>query len=123
MTRLEARWKMPCREEGLAGAGRLGYAQSALLELSIGIAFTVVKAEPDNKVIGKGTTFENAVSTVSGIRNSMSRSGSGRPFAQSGRRRLRRQPPTWRRRRRRSFSEHSDFTPITSRRGLSAAAH
>lgn len=56
MTRLEARWKMPCREEGLAGAGRLGYAQSALLELSIGIAFTVVKAEPDNKVIGKGTT-------------------------------------------------------------------
>jgi hypothetical protein len=61
MTRLEARWKMPCREEGLAGAGRLGYAQSALLELSIGIAFTVVKAEPDNKVIGKGTTFENAV--------------------------------------------------------------
>jgi hypothetical protein len=29
-----------------------------LLELSIGIAFTVVKAEPDNKVIGKGTTFE-----------------------------------------------------------------
>ena len=34
MTRLEARWKMPCREEGLAGAGRLGYAQSALLELS-----------------------------------------------------------------------------------------
>ena len=90
MTRLEARWKMPCREEGLAGAGRLGYAQSALLELSIGIAFTVVKAEPDNKVIGKG-------STVSGIRNSMSRSGSGRPFAQSGRRRLRRQPPTWRR--------------------------
>ena len=69
---------MPCREEGLAGAGRLGYAQSALLELSIGIAFTVVKAEPDNKVIGKGTTFENAVSTVSGIRNSMSRSGSGK---------------------------------------------
>jgi hypothetical protein len=58
MTRLEARWKRPCREEGLAGAGRLGYAQSALLELSIGIAFTVVKAEPDNKVIGKGTTFE-----------------------------------------------------------------
>ena len=58
MTRLEARWKMPCRAEGLAGAGRLGYAQSALLELSIGIAFTVVKAEPDNKVIGKGTTFE-----------------------------------------------------------------
>ena len=68
MTRLEARWKMPCREEGLAGAGRLGYAQSALLELSIGIAFTVVKAEPDNKVIGKGTTFENAVSTVGGAR-------------------------------------------------------
>ena len=123
MTRLEARWKMPCREEGLAGAGRLGYAQSSLLELSIGIAFTVVKAEPDNKVIGKGTTFENAVSTVSGIRKGMSRSGSGRPFAQSGRRRLRRQPPTWRRRRRRSFSAHSDFTPITSRRGLSAAAH
>ena len=117
MTRLEARWKMPCREEGLADAGRLGYAQSSLLELSIGIAFTVVKA------IGKGTTFENAVSTVGGIRNSMSRSGSGRPFAQSGRRRLRRQPPTWRRRHRRSFSEHSDFTPITSRRGLSAAAH
>ena len=41
MTRLEARRKMPCREEGLAGAGRLGYAQSSLLELSIGIAFTV----------------------------------------------------------------------------------
>jgi hypothetical protein len=61
--------------------------------------------------------------TVSGLRNSMSRSGQEDPFAQSGRRRLRRQPPTWRRRRRRSFSEHSDFTPITSRRGLSAAAH
>jgi hypothetical protein len=57
MTRLEARWKMICREEGLAGAGRLGYAQSALLELSIGIAFTVVKAKPDNQGHREGYDF------------------------------------------------------------------
>ena len=103
------------REEGLAdGATRSGngcpkaggdrrppgYAQDLSSGAELRHSLCSREAELNNRVIAKGTTFENAVSTVTGIRNRVSRSGVSKTFRLEGGPRSRRRPPTWRRRRR-----------------------